>query len=620
MLKKRILLITVVILCIFTFSSFTACKGLTLKLPNMQGSSKSNQSHSTGALQRQVAGVGLVTLELTYPVGQSPRVFTKGWVFGAKAIINPGKPDQKDISNLVKWSGSGSFEPSIGALSRPSFSGEGSNTITLSVSEGDQNLSTQYTFLVVSPDNYAHVGTGVYGTCAHGCLSCPHQMLGTIQMGSPNVIVAGQRAARVGDTGKCFTCCGPNTYELIEGDANVLIDGKPAARIGDRIKTCGGDGFIGSSVTKGQERILIVTPFDVVKAVDAVPFDIKVEFPLKGRTAIVKFSDDNSELKLEAKNTSFTHVFKAGTWTIRAVLVDENGASISEAEISRLIVLGPADCNIKIKPEIVNGEPGNYTFTVSGENLNNKLLRWEIDGKHRMYDSVGAFSADFNSIGQSKVSVVEVVDANEVCRATALVTINPPASQSTSSVPPLQVNNQTPGYVPPLMVNNQTQPSTTPQNQGTGWYLDGSPTVYRIPPAPDDCNYFGKMLTIVPGEATGVQSWKDCSGQSKCSGSYSGFVTWTTPPSFMQPGSKVTFTMSERTTSQNTCGYRNLGSSGGLKVDGALIMEVMEYTRTPTQTVTYTVKTGSPGAKLVIVVDVQAASLKGTVTYNYTYK
>jgi hypothetical protein len=155
---------------------------------------------------------------------------------------------------------------------------------------------------------------------------------------------------------------------------------------------------------------------------------------------------------------------------------------------------------------------------------------------------------------------------------------------------------------------------------GDGWYLDGPATVTKSPPNADDCSYFGKMLTVVPGEAIGVQSWKDCSGQSKCSGSYSGYVTWTTPPPYMQPGSLVNLTMSEKTTAQNTCGYRNLGSSGAMKIDGALVIEVLEYIHTPTKTYTWTVKKGSPGDKLVILVNVTAASLYGSITYNYTYK
>ena len=38
-----------------------------------------------------------VNLELTYPVGPSPKVFDSGWVFGARCIVNAGTREEKDI-------------------------------------------------------------------------------------------------------------------------------------------------------------------------------------------------------------------------------------------------------------------------------------------------------------------------------------------------------------------------------------------------------------------------------------------------------------------------------------------------------------------------------------------
>ena len=202
-IKRRLLLATSIsILAIFVLFGSVACKGVTLKLPNLPGIGKSSQANSIGDLQRQIAGVGLVTIELTYPAGQSPKVFTKGWVFGARCLINPGQADQKDISNLVKWSGSGSFEPATGPLSHPSFSGEGSNTIILTVSAGSQSMSTQYNVSAISPANYAHIDSQAWCPAdGHGSPGDPHSVKGKITIGSLNVQVDGKPAARVGDTG-----------------------------------------------------------------------------------------------------------------------------------------------------------------------------------------------------------------------------------------------------------------------------------------------------------------------------------------------------------------------------------------------------------------------------------
>jgi hypothetical protein len=45
------------------------------------------------------------------------------------------------------------------------------------------------------------------------------------------------------------SCCGPNSFTILEGDPEVLIEGKPAARFGDKTKHCGG---IGNLVRPGR--------------------------------------------------------------------------------------------------------------------------------------------------------------------------------------------------------------------------------------------------------------------------------------------------------------------------------------------------------------------------------
>lgn len=194
-----------------------------------------------------------VTLELTYPAGKSPRVFTKGWVFGVRCTARSTNGKIEDISNQVHWDGTGDFKPAVGAQSRPEFQSVGKNTIKLTAIVNNEEVTKEFTVDAVSPDNYAHVGD--IADCpsdSHGCPSCPHHVKGPILTGSPNVFVDGKPAARVGDTGthKDYLCCGPNKFEIVEGDNDVLIDGKAAARIGDKTKHCGGIGAIAEADIK----------------------------------------------------------------------------------------------------------------------------------------------------------------------------------------------------------------------------------------------------------------------------------------------------------------------------------------------------------------------------------
>ena len=201
--------------------------GLVLSFASCVG----NDATSSG----YVDGIGEVTLELTYPVGESPKVFTEGWLFGASCIVNKGEADEQDISSQVRWSGSGSFEPDIGETSRPSFEREGRNKIILSISFGNKRVVEEYTVDAVPPFEYAHVGN--YSQCpfyTRGCPACPHMPEGPIMSGSPTVLIDGLPAARLGDTGMAGPVCGPAEFVIVEGDPDVIIDGKPAARFGDR--------------------------------------------------------------------------------------------------------------------------------------------------------------------------------------------------------------------------------------------------------------------------------------------------------------------------------------------------------------------------------------------------
>lgn len=186
-------------------------------------------------------------LTLTYPAGKSPNVFTEGWVFGAKCILNPGTKEEEDVSDQVEWSGSGEFSPEKGALCRPVFDGPGSNYITLTYSGDKINLTRTFRVNAVTPEGYAYVGClGYCSADAHGCPACPHPAYGPITSGSPNVMINGKPAVRQGDPGvhSQAVCCGPNTFTIAEGDPQVLINGKPAARIGGKTQHCGGVGSI----------------------------------------------------------------------------------------------------------------------------------------------------------------------------------------------------------------------------------------------------------------------------------------------------------------------------------------------------------------------------------------
>lgn len=186
-----------------------------------------------------------VQLQLTYPAGQSPKVFTSGWVFGAKCLMRGPDGKSTDLSGKVQWSGTGTFTPSTGPVCRPTFVAPGANSITLSVQVEGKVITKTYAVVAVSPIAYAAVGgLARCPTDAHGCPACPHNVVGPITTGSPQVFINGRPAARVGDKGIHAACCGANVFEIVGGDPEVLIDGRPAAKVGSPTKHCGGAGTI----------------------------------------------------------------------------------------------------------------------------------------------------------------------------------------------------------------------------------------------------------------------------------------------------------------------------------------------------------------------------------------
>jgi uncharacterized Zn-binding protein involved in type VI secretion len=183
---------------------------------------------------------GPVSLKLTYPAGRSAKVFTHGWIFGVRCTSNG-----KDCSDYVKWSGTGAFSPDAGARSRPSFSGEGANTIILSVNIDGKLYTKSFKVNAKSPAGYAYVGCKAFCPAdAHGGPADPLPVVGPITTGSSHVFVNGRPAARVGDVGIHAACVGPNTFKIVGGDSEVMIDGKPAAKVGSSTQHCGGMGHI----------------------------------------------------------------------------------------------------------------------------------------------------------------------------------------------------------------------------------------------------------------------------------------------------------------------------------------------------------------------------------------
>ncbi len=185
-------------------------------------------------------------LRLTFPLGESPKVFDKGWKFGAECLLADSRGSVTDYSISIEWTGTATFNPATGPVSAPIFNTIGANRIILTVTDYEGNkLQKEIDVTTVDSKEYAHVGSYAYCPAdAHGCKGCPHPVAGTINTGSPDVMINGFRAARKGDGGIQAICCGPNTFTISEGDPDVLIKGIPAARYGNATKHCGGTGSL----------------------------------------------------------------------------------------------------------------------------------------------------------------------------------------------------------------------------------------------------------------------------------------------------------------------------------------------------------------------------------------
>lgn len=183
--------------------------------------------------------------ELLFPLGKSPKVFDKGWLFGASFKITGKNDEEIDLTDQVEWSGSGNFEPDKGAASRPSFGNVGENKIILTAAYEGKKYTKEYKVITVDADRYARVGSYAYCPAdAHGSMADPLSVIGPVMTGNANVLINGLPVACEGDRGRHAACAGSNTFTISGGDDEVLINGKRVAKPGSPTTHCGGSGHI----------------------------------------------------------------------------------------------------------------------------------------------------------------------------------------------------------------------------------------------------------------------------------------------------------------------------------------------------------------------------------------
>ncbi len=264
------------------------------------------------------------TIELTYPAGQSPKVFTDGWVFGAKCTYTNDEGKEVDISDQVSWSGTGTFKPERGSRSYPSFNNPdtaGQHTIELSIDINGETYKKEFKVEAVPVLGYASLSDiSVNPADAHGAPPDPMPARGPIITGSTNVSINGKPAARVGDSGIHATCTGPNLIlAILTGDENVVIDGRPAARYGDQTAHCGGYGRI-ITASPGSHLKSILTSQKRGAQTDSIPNSV-VHLSSNGGTISGKVTDSQGAGLLGVGITVYgdTNIDVWGTIT------DENG-------------------------------------------------------------------------------------------------------------------------------------------------------------------------------------------------------------------------------------------------------------------------------------------------------
>ncbi len=298
---------------------------------------------------------GELVPELLFLLGNSPKVFDKGWLFGASFKITGKDNEEVDLTDKIEWSGTASFEPDKGASSRPVFNTIGENKIILTAEYEGKKYSKEYKVQTVSSNLYARVGSkAMCPGDSHGTPADPLVCVGPVITGNGNVLIDGMPAACEGDRGVHAACGGPNNFVIVDGDPEVLINGKKAAKLGTLTRHCGGMGRIistdgGSSTTdllKGLSNDISIT-----KNGQKIPNNSKPEKGMilkTGPKGLLMMSPDRNTVMMIMPNT---------------------GAVITGTDGNDLLI------QINDGVLFVNGEKADGNKNLVIESINEKLLR-----------------------------------------------------------------------------------------------------------------------------------------------------------------------------------------------------------------------------------------------------
>ncbi|OPY52144.1 MAG: hypothetical protein A4E48_01230 [Methanosaeta sp. PtaU1.Bin060] len=166
-----------------------------------------------------------------------------------------------------------------------------------------------------------------------------------------------------------------------------------------------------------------------------------------------------------------------------------------------------------------------------------------------------------------------------------------------------------------IMLTTRGAPQSQYLADGEGWYLQGDPVITKdeeidLPPCSTE-----RRVTVSNGRghsSVKLSSSYECFREA--GGTYSGDVTWTSPPAYMKPGSKIDFSMTFTSpTSIPTSGL--IGAAGRTIVEGD--------SRNPGgfSTGNYVVPEGSQGSEMELYASfVGVCGLHGDVVYKYKYQ
>lgn len=298
---------------------------------------------------------GELVPELLFPLGNSPKVFDKGWLFGASFKITGKDNEEVDLTDKIEWSGTASFEPDKGGSSRPVFNSIGENKIILTAEYEGKKYRKEYKVTTVSSNLYAHIGSMAFCPAdADGCPGCPHPVTGPVITGNGNVLIDGMPVACEGDRGVHAGCCGGNNFVITDGDPEVLINGKKAAKIGSATQHCGGKGHIVSTVGGVNTRdsyMALSDDISITKNGQKLPKNGK---PQAGTT--IKTGPKGLLVMSPDRNTVM-------------MIMPNTGAVITGADGNDLVI------QLNEGTLFVNGEKADGNKNLVIESINEKLLR-----------------------------------------------------------------------------------------------------------------------------------------------------------------------------------------------------------------------------------------------------